>query len=295
MGNTRVHLVFLLAGALILVPGAIAQNNRSAVSVAGNDAATCTPADPCRTFAVALTKTNANGDVVAVTSGGYGPFTITKAVSIVAAPGVYAAVLGNAGNAIQVNAGAGAKVVIRGLHLYGMGTGNDGISVTGSSEEVHVENCVIDGFAGSGILAFLNVRVSNTTIRNSTIGIDIDNAGAVVKGTINRVRVRDSTLGIRSHRNANVTVRDSVVADCTDGFQAFSGQLNIENSLATNNANTGIRSDSSGTVRVSNTMATDNAIGFFNAPSATFLSWGNNRVQGNTTNKSGTITPVTQQ
>ena len=35
------------------------QNNRSAVSLSGNDAASCTVPDPGRTFDVAISKTNA--------------------------------------------------------------------------------------------------------------------------------------------------------------------------------------------------------------------------------------------
>jgi parallel beta helix pectate lyase-like protein len=288
-------LLVLTAAALSSV--AVGQNNRSAVSVAGNDAATCTPADPCRTFAVALSRTNPNGDVVALTSGGYGPFTVDKPATIVAAPGIYAAVVATAGDAIHINAGAGAKVVIRGLHLYGMQTGANGISATGSSEEVHVENCVIDGFSQccglAGIRASLNVRVSDTTIRNGRVGILIA-SDSVVKGTINRVQVRDMFIGIEAGANANVTVRDSVAADCSGGFRAVggTGQLNIQNSLATNNT-TGVEALNGGTVRVSNTMATDNATGFLNT-SSTFVSWGNNKVLGNTTQTSGTITVVTQ-
>jgi len=44
----------------IVVSSALfAQNNRSAVSLTGNDAATCTVPDPCRTFDVAISKSNA--------------------------------------------------------------------------------------------------------------------------------------------------------------------------------------------------------------------------------------------
>ena len=282
----------------------IAQNNRTAVSISGSDAAACTVPDPCRTFAVALSKTNANGEVVALTSGGYGPFIIDRAATIVAAPGIYAALVAASGaDAIHVNAGAAARVVIRGLHLYGLGTGNAGISVTESSGEVNVENCVIDGFlgfggaVGYGIIASLNVRVSDTTIRHCGGGIKIENVSPTfVRATINRVEVKDiaPNHGIWAGTNANVTVRDSVVSNCSSGsgFVANSGQLNIENSLATDNSQFGVDAENNGTVRVSNTMATHNGTGFGNF--ATFISWGNNKVQGNSTNTTGTITLVSQ-
>src|SRR6266568_3110447 len=67
---------------------ASAQNSRSLVSVTGNGANPCTPGFERRTFTRALAVTNAGGEIVAITSGGYGAVTINKAVSIIAAPGI---------------------------------------------------------------------------------------------------------------------------------------------------------------------------------------------------------------
>ena len=53
----------------------------------GNDAntsANCSPAAPCRTFAAALPVTNSGGEIVVLTSGGYGPVNITQPVIITA-------------------------------------------------------------------------------------------------------------------------------------------------------------------------------------------------------------------
>src|SRR5437667_11346244 len=106
----------------LVCTSAFAQNNRSAVSISGNDAAACTVPDPCRTFGVAISKTNSGGEVVALSSGGYGPFTIDRSATVTAAPGVYAAIaLNGLGTAITVNSGAGGRVTIRGLSLYGFG------------------------------------------------------------------------------------------------------------------------------------------------------------------------------
>jgi len=264
----------------------IAQNNRTAVSISGSDAAACTVPDPCRTFAVALSKTNANGEVVALTSGGYGPFIIDRAATIVAAPGIYAALVATSGaDAIHVNAGAAARVVIRGLHLYGLGTGNAGISVTESSGEVNVENCVIEGFAGFGIIAFFNVRVSNTTVRNSGTGIEVDNVGAALKATINRVEVRDihggNPFGIVAGRNSRVSVRDSVIANVGfDGLRADGGIMTAENNLVSECA-VGILSANGGAALISNNVVTGNGVGM--RAFSTIYSWGNNKVGGNIT------------
>src|SRR5438105_5900792 len=72
-------LVFL-AVCLILIcwTAAYAQNNRSAVSLTGVDTASCTVPDPCRTFGTAISRTNAGGEIVVLSSAGYGPFTVNK-------------------------------------------------------------------------------------------------------------------------------------------------------------------------------------------------------------------------
>ena len=54
----------ILAVFVFTVPAGFGLNNRSAVSLAGSDMATCTVPDPCRTFDVAISKTNNGGEVV---------------------------------------------------------------------------------------------------------------------------------------------------------------------------------------------------------------------------------------
>jgi hypothetical protein len=45
---------------------------RTFVSGTGNDAHDCSRITPCRTFPVALTKTAAGGEIIALDSGGFG-------------------------------------------------------------------------------------------------------------------------------------------------------------------------------------------------------------------------------
>ena len=70
----------------------------------------CSLTAPCRGFAAALVQTNPGGEIVVLDSAGYGPVTITKAVSIVVPPGIYAGVsVTVAGtDGIVVSAGADA-------------------------------------------------------------------------------------------------------------------------------------------------------------------------------------------
>src|SRR5471030_2761015 len=70
------------AGVLYAAP-AQAQNARSFVSAHGLDTNACTLAAPCRTLAAAFAATNASGEIDVLDTAGYGPLTITKAISII--------------------------------------------------------------------------------------------------------------------------------------------------------------------------------------------------------------------
>jgi hypothetical protein len=281
---------FLLVAAVPLS----AQNNRSAVSVTGSDTATCTVPDPCRTFAIALSKTNSGGEVVALSSGGYGPFTIDRPATVAAAPGVYAAIaLNGLGACITVDSGAGARVVIRGLSLYGFGFAQFGIDITHSGEETHIENCTIDGIGnGDGVVAFLNVTVTDTVIRGCRSGIWIN---APVKGNVERVQIYDTTAlyGLLSAGGANVTARDTIsIRSAGSGFHAEGGKLTLENCLSTRATGYGIAGIGMGGVaRISNCVVTDNTYGLV----GTIETFGNNKIRGNGTNVSATLTSVAQQ
>ena len=65
---------------------------RTFVASYGVDTSACSLASPCRSFAVAISKTNPTGEVIVLDSAGYGPVTITQSVTITAPPGVYAGI-----------------------------------------------------------------------------------------------------------------------------------------------------------------------------------------------------------
>src|SRR5437870_5241058 len=110
-------IAFAVLVSILVSLSVFAQNNRSAVSLTGNDAASCTVPDPCRTFDVALSHTNTGGEVVVLSSAGYGPFTITKSVSIISPGGIHAALAPTTGAAITINGGSSTNVVLRNLWI----------------------------------------------------------------------------------------------------------------------------------------------------------------------------------
>jgi hypothetical protein len=116
--STVLTVLFLGGSALF------AQAQRTFVSAQhGSDANPCSVSSPCRTFGAAIAAVAAGGELVVLDSGGYGPVTITKAVTIEAPAGIYAGLYVASGDGIIVDAGGGDTVILRGLTLNSVGTG----------------------------------------------------------------------------------------------------------------------------------------------------------------------------
>ena len=60
-----------------------AQATRAWVSGVGDDANPCSRTAPCKTFAGAISKTAAGGEINCLDPGGFGALTITKAIAVV--------------------------------------------------------------------------------------------------------------------------------------------------------------------------------------------------------------------
>src|SRR5512134_3921533 len=60
------------------------QATRTWVSGVGDDVNPCSRTAPCKTFAGAISKTAAGGEISVLDPGGFGAVTITKSISIVA-------------------------------------------------------------------------------------------------------------------------------------------------------------------------------------------------------------------
>ena len=78
----RISPVVVALCMLALPALASAQNTRSWVSGVGDDANPCSRTAPCKTFAGAISKTDAGGEIDALDPGGFGTLTITKAITI---------------------------------------------------------------------------------------------------------------------------------------------------------------------------------------------------------------------
>ena len=106
-----------------------AQATRTWVSGVGDDANPCSRTAPCKTFAGAISKTAAGGEIDALDPAGYGAVTITKGITIDGGGGQVASVLVSGTNGIVVQAGPTDVVTLRNLRINGVeGTGGGGLN-----------------------------------------------------------------------------------------------------------------------------------------------------------------------
>src|SRR3954468_3305734 len=153
-------LLLLAAIGVVCVPVlsadlAHAQATRTWVSGVGDDVNPCSRTAPCKTFAGAISKTAAGGEINCLDSGGFGAVTITKSLTIDCA-GVIGSILAAGTNGVNVNDSATAtpgtiKVVLRNLTINGAGNtptpGLIGVNYT-SGAMVHLDNVRVFGFRG---------------------------------------------------------------------------------------------------------------------------------------------------
>jgi nitrous oxidase accessory protein NosD len=289
----RSRIAFLLL--LCVAVSASAQLNRSAVSTTGLDTASCGVTDPCRTFAAALARTNPGGELVVLSSGGYGPFIVTHGVSIVAAPGVHAAITAVNGTAIGVSMNPDEKVSLKGLSIIGAG-GDCGIYfVSGAS--LYLQDVALDHF--NDIAIWLRapssfVSIVDTTIRRSSnTCIYVDAAAGSIRGVFDRVRLEDSSNnGLHVWGDAKVTMSNSTIAK-----MLYTGVLaNDATSVATLEScvvtlcGDGVWASGGGIVRLSNCTITGNAgAGVHQSDPGIAYTRANNTFAGNATDVFGTL------
>jgi hypothetical protein len=145
-----------------------AQRARTFVASYGNDSNPCTFLSPCRTFQQAVNVVAAGGEVTAIDSAGFGPITITQAVTVSSPDGVEAGIaVPSGGIGITINAGPSDAVALHGLTLDGADVGQDGIKFN-SGSSLTMENCIARNFKNSGLQFLSTTSVPQTlTVSNS--------------------------------------------------------------------------------------------------------------------------------
>lgn len=228
--------IVLLAVALAMGGTSVAnaQATRTWVSGVGDDANPCSRTAPCKTWAGAISKTMANGEMSALDSGGFGAVTIVKGMTIDGG-GVHASILASGTHGIIVNA-PGADVVLRDLSLQGVDAGHTAVRIF-AARSVVLEDVDITGWAQDAI-AFAPTAATATTltldrVRVSDVGGDAVRVGAADASSRTRVMVRDSRLiGARGSYTAAGPSGAGVTAD-TGAEVWLTGTTIFDNAVGT--------------------------------------------------------------
>jgi hypothetical protein len=311
----RIALLAIAAGfvAPLLASPAHAQATRTWVSGVGDDVNPCSRTAPCKTFAGAISKTAAGGEINCLDPGGFGAVTIIKSMTI-SCEGLTAGIVVASGNAININAGINDVVFLKGLDIEGLGMTTGAIGLNGikvnTAAAVHVEDCHIRNFRaaapnGFGILVgpstALTFTVTRTTLFNNGTGatgggIQIKPTANATTGTIDHVTANRNVFGIAADGTggtsginvsvSNSTVNGSVLSGVTAATGAVGTGVMVKSSTVSNNGTGFQQAGAGGNLRVGDSIVTGNA----NATSGTILSYVNNQVDGNGNN--GTFTPI---
>jgi len=314
----------LCLAAIALDAQATAQ--RTFVASYGVDSNPCTLVSPCRSFGVAIGQTTAGGEVVVLDSAGYGPVTITQAVTIGAPPGIYAGVSVTSGTGVTVNPGAAAKVTLRGLTVNGLG-GATGIQLQ-SAAALYLDQMNVGGFAGGGAIGLNTATgatssalfIKDSAFHDNATGLKTATTGGTLTLGIERTMFERNAIGADIQGTTLGTIRSSTFAaggtgisvgsagsgravkldlrDCTVGDNSGPGivataaasptTVTLVSSLLSGNG-TGIQAAGSGNVVLAfGNSILRNGLGISATSAASIATNGDNRLYFNGTNGSFT-------
>jgi hypothetical protein len=272
-----------------------AQATRTWVSGVGDDVNPCSRTAPCKTFAGAISKTAAGGEISVLDPGGFGTINIIKAITIDGTNGAgHGSILSSGVNGVIVNAGVNDIVTLRNLTINGAGlsvtqNGVNGIRYVAGGALV-VDKCTIHGFTQQGIDAGSMTNNGQLMVKDTNIynigqnGIRLATTAGQIIATIERTQVQKAVTGLRAGDRTRVAVRDSVFSHNTNGLisesAANDSQVNVDNCFFTY-GNIGIQAGTgTTTVRVTRSTIVQNATAISLA-GGSVLSNGNNSVWGN--------------
>ena len=226
-------LAAALAGSLFTAP-AYAARDRVFVASFGTDTGntTCSFTQPCRTFQNAVNNVVAGGEVTAIDSAGFGPISISQAVTITSPNGVEAGIVATGGSAIFIGAGSTDTVTLRGLTLDGVNVTNTGVSFIAGAK-LEVIDCTIRNFTSAGVNVTsgtaTSVLISNTIVTNAgsdgivlTAGV----SGATITAAIDHLTAGHDATGLSTDASSapiELVISNSTFHDSVHGEIVLSG------------------------------------------------------------------------
>jgi hypothetical protein len=293
---------------LVASSAALASASRTFVSGVGTDTGSCPLAAPCRTFAYALTQTAPTGEIIVLTSAGYGTVTITQAVSIINTSN-FAGVTVASGNGITINAGANDSVTLRGLTIDGGGTGSNGI-IFNTGGKLTIDQCNLINFVGggpstgNGILVqptsgSSKIVITNTTASNNQyIGVSYyPPSGAPTGGiVIDRVSANNNGYGIAINNGSSSGTATASISNSIASFNGVAGfyfvtvsRASLDASNATSNSGDGVLVIAGTDLALGRSVLMNNTSYGLYIDLGTVSSYKDNRISGNGTQVNGTI------
>jgi len=296
--NMKNSVLFAFISALCLVLLAMpanAQATRTWISGVGDDANPCSRTAPCKTFAGAISKTAASGEINCLDPGGFGAVTITKSIQLICEDTI-GGVLVSGTNGIVISA-PGAQVRIQGLDIDGLGSGLNGINVLDVGA-LYVQDCLIYGFVQKGINYTPTTAGTSTLVVQNTVlsaNNNAANGGAIfiapaagVTATvfITNTRMSNNTFGLHTNGGKTTVFESAAVNNTNNGFVAVNGgtQLDLSYSVAANNGTNGVQAVSGAAVNIAYNSIFGNATGISESGgTVTSFSPGTNANAGNGT------------
>jgi len=298
----KINFFSLLAITVLGTTVMYGQASRTWVSGVGDDANPCSRTAPCKTFAGAISKTAAGGEIDALDPAGYGAVTITKAITIDGGGGQVASVLVSGTNGIVVQAGPSDVVILRNLRINGIGTGINGIRFL-SGKDLNVEDCNIFGFTTNGLDVALNqatpatVHVFHSIFKNNGgVGIRATNAVAPsVQVGIDFSEIALDNIGVEAASHSSVEINNSMISKAaSDGIKSDSTTggdsiIGIDHSEVINNVNGA--TSTAGAIVTGDTTYAYNSGTVWNHTTGNIFTWGTNRLHDNGANVTATAVP----
>jgi hypothetical protein len=290
-------LHFLLCAGLVagFSSGALAQATRTWVSGVGDDVNPCSRTAPCKTFAGAISKTAAGGEISVLDPGGFGGVTATKSITF-NGTGTLAGILSAGTFGVQVNDSASGSpgtsvVIIRDISINGAGTGTFGVRVV-SGKTVMVDHCWIYGInsaTGRGIdvavSGTLNLKVINSVIENVTEdGIHLNSTGAQVNAMISNTEIMNcGGDGIEAAANVRAGVSNSRIFLNGNGIRTTGANslFNLDD-VFISQCGIALQASATSAIRVSDSIIAQNSTGI-SQNGGTVDSFQGNSLIGNST------------
>jgi hypothetical protein len=187
---TRTALVFAVF-TVVSTSLVHAQATRTWVSGVGDDANPCSRTAPCKTFAGAISKTAASGEISVLDPGGFGCVTITKSITINGEGTLAGIAGGGVTSCITINDSTAQGTIFVTLRYLSMtsnsGTGTGINFIKGAG--LVVEHMLISGFA-TGIRSALG-NAGNATVTDTMI---VRNTAFGARAEAGSISIEDSTF-----------------------------------------------------------------------------------------------------